>query len=355
MGWPKKVERELLGMLLSPVVPVSAMGAATLAIGCLTALALSDGTLLTLTAASSVVTVLQLGVMVLYRMRPHLIDVSRWRTLYASIACVHALALGLIGAQIMLAPVSDYRMLMLAATFSYAAGVVVRGSVLRWMCMSCLALAVLPVAAALALGSRIDIGVSVLLVAMMITSFETVQTAYIATVELLVTRAKSVQLAGLDFLTGVSNRFSFEAYLDATLSDPNFSKTALHFIDLDRFKEVNDLHGHPVGDKVLVEVAARLSRLVREGDRIARVGGDEFVIVQKAVSSREAASAMGAHVVEALSAPFLIDGLCIDIGASVGIAVAPDDAETRRPLVAKADAALYRAKRSTRGMVIMAS
>jgi diguanylate cyclase (GGDEF)-like protein len=159
----------------------------------------------------------------------------------------------------------------------------------------------------------------------------------------------------LDFLTGVSNRFSFEAYLDATLSDPAASRTALHFIDLDRFKEVNDRHGHPVGDKVLVEVATRLSRLVREGDRIARVGGDEFVVVQKAVPSKDAASAMGARVVEALGAPFLIDGLTIDIAASVGIVVAPDDADARRPLVAKADAALYRAKRSSRGVVVIAS
>lgn len=355
MGWPEKVERELLNMLLSPVVPVSAMGLATLSIGSVVGLSLSDSGLLGLTAISSAVTALQIGLMVLHRRRPHLLSIERWRRSYASIACVHALLLGMIGARIMLAPIPDFRMLMLAATFSYAAGVVVRGSVLRWMCMSCLALAVMPVAIALAFGSRIDLGVAVLLIAIMLTSFETVQTAYATTVELLVTRARSIRLAGIDFLTGVLNRFAFEEHLDAALSSSDGAMTALHFIDLDRFKQVNDRHGHPVGDQLLMEVAARLSRLVRSGDRIARIGGDEFVIVQRDIASREAAHAMGVRVVQALGERYEIDGNVIDTGASVGIAVAPDDAVSRRGLVAKADAALYRAKRASRGAVMMAS
>ncbi|MEL6259074.1 MAG: GGDEF domain-containing protein, partial [Pseudomonadota bacterium] len=129
------------------------------------------------------------------------------------------------------------------------------------------------------------------------------------------------------------------------------SGLALLMIDLDRFKPVNDEFGHDIGDALLEAVARRLEAHIRVSDWCARIGGDEFAVVSTSVRDRAAAEAIGARLVDALSTPFRLGGLTLDIGASVGVAWAPDDAVDPEGLVKCADLALYAAKALGRGQV----
>src|SRR5471032_1889337 len=122
------------------------------------------------------------------------------------------------------------------------------------------------------------------------------------------------------------------------------SNVTVHLIDLDRFKAINDTLGHPVGDKLLKEVAARLSAVIRPDDMITRFGGDEFVVLQGATMRRHDAKSLAQRLAQALERPFEIDGHRMDIGASIGIAMAPKDGTDVDQLLKKADMALYAAK-----------
>jgi diguanylate cyclase (GGDEF)-like protein len=126
-------------------------------------------------------------------------------------------------------------------------------------------------------------------------------------------------------------------------------KFAVLYLDLDRFKEVNDTLGHPFGDKLLEEVGARLRSCVRQSDSVARLGGDEFAILQGSLYELAETAALAARIVDTVGAPFDLDGHQVVIGVSIGIAVAPTDATDTVQLLKAADLALYRAKADGRG------
>src|ERR1700674_2292258 len=157
--------------------------------------------------------------------------------------------------------------------------------------------------------------------------------------------AKISHLARYDALTGLPNRIFFREQMDRTLALTRRSgHCALLFVDLDQFKQVNDTLGHRCGDAVLSAVADRPRAIVRESDIVARFGGDELVILQAPVWRREEVDALAKRVVEAISLPYEIDVHQIVIGASVGIALAPEDGDNADMLLKNADMALYRAK-----------
>lgn len=159
-------------------------------------------------------------------------------------------------------------------------------------------------------------------------------------------------LAMNDALTGMPNRRALREQLRAAIAraDRIRSKLALLVVDLDAFKPVNDRHGHVIGDLVLKEVARRMTSVLRQGEIRARLGGDEFVVVIEFAS--EAGVRRVAHaMVETLCQPMSFDGVTVQIGASVGIAMFPTVAHCDEDLLRKADAALYRAKQEGRGAV----
>ena len=157
--------------------------------------------------------------------------------------------------------------------------------------------------------------------------------------------AKVAHLAHHDALTNLPNRVRLMDRLEGALQRTSDGEMiAVHLLDLDHFKNVNDTLGHPIGDELLKIVANRLKHAARDIDTVSRTGGDEFVIIQTALTDCSDAALLAERVISAISAPYEIAGHQIIIGTSVGIAVAPADGETGDELIQNADLALYRSK-----------
>lgn len=160
------------------------------------------------------------------------------------------------------------------------------------------------------------------------------------------------RLAHYDVLTGLPNRILFSDHLQRALARVHRrnQQIALLYLDLDYFKPVNDQYGHAFGDQILSEAARRMATCMRDSDTISRRGGDEFVATLEARDAKETAALVSRKLIEAISRPYQIDGIQISIGASIGVAIFPDDGTDPETLLAAADAALYAAKRDGRGI-----
>jgi diguanylate cyclase (GGDEF)-like protein/PAS domain S-box-containing protein len=156
--------------------------------------------------------------------------------------------------------------------------------------------------------------------------------------------ARLEHLATRDDLTGLPNRAWLNQHLEAMLNETRrHASTTVLFIDLNRFKEVNDSMGHAAGDRLLQQVSQRLQSCMRPGDVVARLGGDEFVVAANC-AGRDAAAAIARRLIAALKAPFHVDGLDMCVGASIGISLCDGGAETAERLFQNADTAMYKAK-----------
>jgi diguanylate cyclase (GGDEF)-like protein len=160
--------------------------------------------------------------------------------------------------------------------------------------------------------------------------------------------AESVHQSLHDSLTGLPNRVLFSRKLEEVLASG--STAAVLLLDLDRFKEVNDTLGHHNGDLLLKQVGDRLRKTLRRGDIIARLGGDEFAVLLPDIHAEQAALQAGRGIVELLEQPFVIGEMSVDVGASIGIAVAPRDGVDPVTLVQRADVAMYTAKADQTGV-----
>jgi diguanylate cyclase (GGDEF)-like protein len=160
-----------------------------------------------------------------------------------------------------------------------------------------------------------------------------------------------------DLLTDLPNRFSLEKQLE-TLIQEALTSTGVFgfiFIDLDRFKQINDQYGHQAGDVYLQAVAQRMKRQLRPGDMLARLGGDEFAVVARGVRNRAELEEIALRIERCFDEPFVADGRQIHGSASMGIALYPEDATNRDSLLSTADAAMYAAKQSRKSATLKAS
>jgi diguanylate cyclase (GGDEF)-like protein len=162
------------------------------------------------------------------------------------------------------------------------------------------------------------------------------------------------QGAHLDALTQLGNRRQYDNSITLLTEHAKASHGSfvLAYIDLDRFKPINDRYGHAVGDKVLVECAARITGSVRGEDIVCRIGGDEFAILFQHISSRDSAATAVGHVVTSIRDPIIADGHRLEVGASVGVALFPTDAATRDELTRLADQRMYQAKSQRSGICL---
>lgn len=168
--------------------------------------------------------------------------------------------------------------------------------------------------------------------------------------ELKLVEAQLRKLVRFDPLTGLANRIQFEEKLTDAIRHSRRNETlmAIMFLDIDHFKVINDEFGHQAGDEVLCEFAQRLQACVRETDTVARLAGDEFVIILEGLSAPEEAFGVARKIIAAMSVEFVVSGIWRKVTASVGIAVRKSEEENPQALLRQADDAMYRAKAAGR-------
>jgi diguanylate cyclase (GGDEF)-like protein len=160
-------------------------------------------------------------------------------------------------------------------------------------------------------------------------------------------------LATQDPLTGLLNRRSLTAHLEHAVARAtrNKERLALLFLDMDKFKSINDSLGHDIGDELLLQVASRISKSVRSADVVARLGGDEFVVLMEGLPSYAAAAEVGRKIIRAHELPFVLGAQSVRTSVSVGISLFPQDGATVNELMRSADLAMYHAKKERTGTV----
>lgn len=161
---------------------------------------------------------------------------------------------------------------------------------------------------------------------------------------------KLKQMALYDALTGLANRHLFFDRLELAAHETTRSKTkfALLFLDLDKFKPINDTLGHDIGDLVLKDVASRLKNLVRSADTVSRMGGDEFTIILTGLKAEPDVELIAGKIIECIGRPFVYGDISCDLGVSIGISLFPENGEDVGQLINKADQAMYQAKNKGR-------
>jgi len=154
-------------------------------------------------------------------------------------------------------------------------------------------------------------------------------------------------LAHYDHLTRIPNRYLLLDRVEHLIAQSERIKSnfALLYIDLDKFKTINDSKGHAFGDQVLIETALRLKQSIRNSDTVARIGGDEFVLLLENISNKNDVSVMTETIAKALSKEFIINDEKFEISCSIGVAIYPDDGTTTDTLLTTADVAMYKAKK----------
>jgi diguanylate cyclase (GGDEF)-like protein len=165
--------------------------------------------------------------------------------------------------------------------------------------------------------------------------------------ELILRRDAFSILARSDPLTGLPNRLALDEWHAARQIQTSSEDLAILFLDLDRFKPVNDRYGHQVGDELLIEVGKRLNALLRQKDFVARIGGDEFVVIGGDIADQKSAKIFAERIIATISEPFAIAGQEITIGGSVGYVLGSFCDEKLDQLLTLADQAMYRVKHTS--------
>jgi diguanylate cyclase (GGDEF)-like protein len=163
-------------------------------------------------------------------------------------------------------------------------------------------------------------------------------------------RSDLLRRSEFDLLTNMHNRFSLDTHFDALIESARLHNKlfGLIYIDLDGFKQINDVYGHQVGDRFLQEAAQRMKRQLRPDDWLARVGGDEFAVLVHRVESRSDMQEIALRIESCFNQPFAIGGCLLRASASWGLALYPEDGATRDLLLTRADSAMYEAKHAKR-------
>ncbi|MFC7051966.1 diguanylate cyclase domain-containing protein [Hansschlegelia quercus] len=351
-----QVHVELVQILYSAILPIGLIGGAYIGVG-LTAMSRgSDPVIVGLTFAGASAALLRLLLTGLFRgsgrqraLTPA--AARRWEWAYGLCNVAFGLCLGALGARTFAIHSAELELMSVALLSGYCAGQVTRICIRPWICVPSIAAAALPIIGALFWrGGQESVILGAFLLFFLFASFETIAYGYRTALTLIASRQQVAALARRDPLTGLLNRTALQDFVDAAILKIGDSGTmvAIHCLDLDRFKPVNDVYGHPTGDALLTAVAGRLTGLLRPGDAAIRLGGDEFVVVQTDIAGPAAAEMLARRMVRALGMPFRIDGRDLRIGVSIGIALARKDGDSLGVLLTRGDEALYAAKASGR-------
>ncbi|RXH11637.1 GGDEF domain-containing protein [Bradyrhizobium guangzhouense] len=274
-------------------------------------------------------------------------EAARWERRYVAGTIVTALILGVFAARSIVLGDALCCVMAVGIGFGFGAGVVARLALRPVAALLDLIAIAAPAAIVTLMQPDLrHVGLGLLILMYVAASFEMVRLSFNASINQITLKRQFEQMSRIDPMTGLANRSVLATDLPAMLAAGTI---AVHTLDLDRFKEANDRFGHPVGDALLKQVALRLKAIAETHDLVVRMGGDEFVLVQRAGHDAEA---VAQRIVQTIGAPYDIDGQTVEIGVSVGIAVAPDDGRTADALLSRSDKALYRAKQNRGGYVL---
>jgi diguanylate cyclase (GGDEF)-like protein len=345
--------------LYRTLMPSLFMAIAFIGVGSQVAIRSRDPLLTTLLAAGIVAMIGRFAVLLLYRTRASArsldLDSARYYDrVFAAPYLTFAAAFGAFSARAFQLEGAETHMLVLGLLFGYAAGVVAVIYLRPWIAIPSLVMSVVPTSVvALMTANTTYIIAGALLLLFMVGAIETMMRTYrVATTEI-TTRRTFATLARADALTGLENRLSLrEAFEAAIRHIGRDGVLAVHYLDLDRFKAVNDTYGHPVGDALLRAVSDRLRGVLRAGDVAARLGGDEFVVLQMGMQNGGDAELQARRVARAIGQPYSIQGHQLSIGTSVGFALYPQHGTDMDELIGRADEALIRMKRRGGGVAL---
>lgn len=333
----------------SSLVIGAAIGVTTSSVA---AFVIQDRTLALLTLVLAVVALVRI---VLGHVLPRLedIDEQRMEITYEFGAFAYSALVGIIAAYVIfIQSPAEVQLMLMANAAVYGVGIAARNAGRPFIAVGQLCLSLIPVAAACVWIGNLPMlmtAISLLLAIPAMISiikdvFEVLKRSITAAETSRRLAEKMEKLARTDVVTGLLNRAGLNHYLtEGLMAIEDHRKLALIWIDLDRFKFVNDTLGHQVGDKVLANVAQRLREEATGRATIARFGGDEFIVAFEA-ENRDEIERTGAKLLDALTRPYRFRGERIELGASMGIATLPDDASDLDPLMQAADLALYHAK-----------
>ena len=367
---PLPVYRDFVEILFGMRLPIFGLGLVFAVIAALVAWHWQDLVFAALSAGAVLVTAARLATLNAYHRACPGNDTAalrRWEQRYAMGGCAIALLLGLLNIRALAYDHPLLHLITISLVFGFGAGVVSRISVRPAICVAMLLLAAVPTAVAITvhafaphqtpLQTELLVTETFLITMISVLSLQTVSHLYRSAVQHHTAEHDLALLAKRDALTGLPNRLLLrERFQGASLAAARLgSRLAMHFIDLDGFKPVNDTHGHPAGDAVLEEVARRLEATARATDVVARLGGDEFVILQTDVAHEGEAEMLARRIIKRLAAPYEFEGKSIAISASVGIATTPEVAPDLALLLACADSALYRSKQTGKSRLTFSS
>ena len=349
---------EIIAALYGTLVPVVFAGISQAIVGTITARQTGDVATAVLTVLCVVVALLRVLDVLAYRRQfagkpPDRAEAARWELRYAAGTWMTALILGLSAGRSLMLDDGICSLMAIGIAFGFGAGILARLSLRPAVAVTdLLAISLPPIVVTFMQPDIPHVGLGLMFTIYLVGGLEMIRLSYNSTINHITLKRQFEQLARLDPLTGIFNRSILDTDLVQLLADGKAGAVAVHAIDLDHFKAANDRFGHPIGDGLLKQVAARLNSVAGPDDLIVRMGGDEFILVQKCSSGGDAES-MAQRIFESVSAPYRVAGHEIVIGLSIGVAVSPGDGRSVDALLFSSDKALYRAKES-RGAYVLA-
>lgn len=341
---------ELVSSLCGTRMPAVVMTILFLTVGILSVRTASDAALAALVATGGVVSVARLSILVRGRRicdrgEMSLINARRFERAFAISYCGFAAVFGAFAARAYMLPPAEWQMPISILVVGYAAGaastVAMRPCIVGWS----LALSVIPPACILMLrGDANALLSSVCLLALLAGGLRSARQRYRSQRAKTTTRQALARQAQTDHLTGLGNRLALVSSFDANSQDARSGLMALHYVDLDKFKPVNDQFGHHVGDRLLCLVGERLQALCGSRDVVVRLGGDEFVLAQLGTTGEQDVEQLSARIEHSLNVPYILEGRSIEVGASIGSSRQASTVQTLDALLIAADKALSHRK-----------
>jgi len=338
---------ELVASLFSTLLPTTIMAISFLAIAILVTSQTPDTALTVLMFAGLAAAAARLTVLLRYRRRATdaALSAEAARDLQRRFAAAYlsfALIFGLFEARAFVVAAPETRMAIVGLLFGYGAGVAAGLSMRPWISVPSMLIAIVPTT--ILAWSYPDVSFRVtgtLLAVFLAGGIQSVLARYRHAVAEIARRQLFATLARSDHLTNLPNRLSLRERFDACVARGGPRATiAVHCLDLDRFKPVNDRYGHPTGDALLKAVSGRLQGILRNSDFASRIGGDEFVVVQTEMAHAGEAQLLARRIARTIAQPYSIDGHDISIGTSIGYAESAAACADLDRLIAQADEAL---------------